>query len=237
MKLIAHRGASAHAPENTMAAFRLALEMGARAIELDVHQTRDGRLAVIHDDDLKRVAGLRRRVRDMDWKDLASRDVGSWFAPKFAAERVPSLEEVLDLVAGRAELHVEIKAGSRRHPGIEERVVSLLKRRQARDWAVVSSFDHACLFRVRELDADARIGYLLGTTSMKRALAEIGRLRGESLHMSRSQAGPWKIARAHEAGLALLAYTVNKKKDMMRLEKMGVDGVFSNAPELGDERS
>ncbi|MBI5631349.1 MAG: glycerophosphodiester phosphodiesterase [Elusimicrobia bacterium] len=232
MRLIAHRGASAHAPENTMAAFALALEMGARSIELDAHQTRDGELVVIHDEDLRRVAGLRARVGAVPWEELSLVDVGSWFAPRFAAERVPRLEDVLDLTQGKAELHLEIKSGSRLYPGIEKRVVDLIGRRRAHGWIVVSSFDHKALYEVRGLDPGVRIGYLLGATVMKRAFAQAGELGAESLHMNLRQVGVRGLRECHKRNLDVLVYTVNKQKDADRLKELGVDGIFSNFPEI-----
>lgn len=233
MQLIAHRGASGHAPENTLAAFRLALEMGAKAIELDVHKTKDGELAVIHDFDLKRVARRRGRLRDLTLREAAAVDIGSWFDRRFASERVPRLEEVLDLVEGKAQLHIELKKGSSLYPGIEERTVDLLRRRDAWTWTVISSFDHKALFKVRSLDERARLGYLRGAlTTLRRSLSDLAKLKGESLHMSRRQASPKAVRAAHERGLKVLIYTVNTSKDAARLAHMGVDGIFSNFPEL-----
>ncbi|MBI4676906.1 MAG: glycerophosphodiester phosphodiesterase [Elusimicrobia bacterium] len=239
MRLIAHRGASGHAPENTLAAFRLALEMGARAIELDVHQTKDGELVVLHDWKLKRTArgALSRRLggtklRDLPFRELGAVDVGSWFDPRFRQERVPRLEDAIRLVAGKAELHVEIKKGSSLYPGIEGGVVDLVRRFEALPWIVVSSFDHRALFAVRRQEPGLRLGYLLGMTSMRRALRETAELGAESLNISLRQAGRRRVRLAHGRGLQVLVYTVNKAADLSRLEALGVDGVYSNYPEL-----
>jgi glycerophosphoryl diester phosphodiesterase len=232
MLMIAHRGASGYAPENTLASFRLALEMGAKAIELDIHQTRDHELVVIHDPNLKRVGGKRARVRDLLQKDLTAVDVGSWFDPCFSAERVPTLAEVFDLVDGKAEIHVEIKNGSRIYPGIEERLVDMIQRRNAWKQTLVSSFDHAALYSVRSLDARVRIGYLMGLTGLKTALREMGELKAESLNLSARQAKTKSVRACRERGLKTLVYTVNTRKELARLDKLGCDGVFTNFPEL-----
>ncbi|MFA6316310.1 MAG: glycerophosphodiester phosphodiesterase family protein [Elusimicrobiota bacterium] len=246
MRLIAHRGASGYAPENTLASFRRALEMGASAIELDVHQTTDGELAVLHDWDLKRTArGLppghparkwrrlhRARVGEMSFAALAAADVGSWFGPRFRGERIPRLADVLELAAGRAELHVELKKGSSLYPCVEARVVALLRDFGALKTAVVSSFDHAALFNARLLEPRLRLGYLLGLTTMKKALKETAALRAESLNISLRQATPRRIGLAKAQGLKVLVYTVNRAADLPRLERLGVDGVFSNYPDL-----
>ena len=232
MRLIAHRGASGHAPENTMAAFRLALEMGAQAVEFDVHQTKDHELVVLHDVDLKRVAGRKAQVRDLTWKELSQVDVGSWRDRAFAAERVPRLSDVYDLIQGKAELHLEIKKGTSLYPGIEERVVDLIQKRKAWAATVVSSFDHAALYLVRWLDARARLGYLLGLTPMRTAYREMAEIKAESLNLSVRQVDAGKVRACHEKGLKVLVYTPNERKALDRLDKMGVDGVFCNFPEL-----
>lgn len=232
MLLIAHRGASGYAPENTMASFRLALEMGAKAVEFDVHQTRDHELVVLHDEDLKRVGRKKARVRDLTREELAAIDVGSWFDPCFSAERVPTLSDVYDLAQGKAELHLEIKRGSRYYPGIEERVVDLIQRRKAWGTTLVSSFDHAALFSIRSLDTRLRIGYLLGLTGMKTAFREMEELRTESLNISARQADARRVRECKERGLRALVYTINSRKELARMDRLGVDGVFTNFPEL-----
>jgi glycerophosphoryl diester phosphodiesterase len=232
MLLIAHRGASGYAPENTMAAFRLALEMGATAMELDVHLTKDGEIVVTHDDDLKRVGKVKKRVRDLAFSELGKVDVGSWFDPCFSTERIPRLSEVYDLCEGKAELHVELKHGSAKYPGIEQKVAELIERRGAWKTTLISSFDHKALFNMRALDARARIGYLLGLTGMKKAYAEMDQLKAESLNMSARQADAKKVKDCLARGLRTLVYTVNTRKELGRLDKLGVDGVFTNFPEL-----
>ncbi len=232
MLLIAHRGYSGKAPENTMAAFRMALAAGAKALELDVHQTKDGRLAVLHDWNLKRVAGKRRRVAAMTWSELGAVDVGGWFSSRFHGERVPLLEEVLDLARGRAQVHVELKAGSGKYPGIEERAARILDERGAWNWAMVSSFDHAALKRIRKISPKARIGYLLGPAFFPKAWRETAVLRAESLNISVRQATARSVRSAHERGLKVFVYTVNDAKTLSRMRRLGVDGVYTNFPEM-----
>lgn len=233
-ELIAHRGASGYAPENTLASFGLALEMGASSIEFDVQQTRDQKLVVIHDTDLKRLGGLKRRVGAMTYLELSQVDVGSWFGAEFKSERVPLLEELLDLASGKVELQLEIKNPERPYPGIEERVVNVLRAR--RDWAgkvCISSFDHETLYLVRALDSGARLGYLVGLTRRAVALREAAELGCESVHMSARQADPAWVAAVHKADRRLLVYTVNEPKEYERLGNLGVDAVFTNFPDLG----
>jgi glycerophosphoryl diester phosphodiesterase len=232
MLVIAHRGASGHAPENTMAAFLRAIAMGAPAIELDVHQTLDHELVVAHDDDLKRCGRDRRRLKNVHWEDVSSLDVGSWFGKDFAGERLPRLEDVYDILPKNVELHVEIKRGSSVYPGIEERVVDLIHKRGAAARTLVSSFDHAALYSVRSLDEKIRLGYLMGLTTLQTALREMKEIDAESLNISARQVTARIVKAAHERGRRVLVYTVNTPAERDKLLKLGVDGIFSNYPEL-----
>jgi glycerophosphoryl diester phosphodiesterase len=231
MQFIAHRGASGYAPENTMAAFRLALSMGAKAIELDIHQTKDHRLVVIHDFDLKRVAKKRVQVKNLSLEDLGKIDIGTWFDTRFSGERAPLLTDVLDLVEGKAELHIELKRGASLYHGIEEHVLDLIQKRKAYATTLVSSFDHTCLYRLRSLDSKVRLGYLVGLTPFKTAFREMGELKAYSMNISMRQANAKRIKAAHARGLKVLVYTVNLEKDIMRMDKLGADGVFCNFPD------
>lgn len=233
MLVIAHRGASGHAPENTMAAFRRALEMGAKAIEFDVHQTLDHELVVAHDDDLRRCGKDKRRMRNLHWEGEGETvDVGAWFDPRFKGERMPLLSELFDLVPPSVEMHLEIKHGSSVYPGIEERVVDFLHHRGALMRTLVSSFDHAALYSIRSLDEKVRIGYLLGLTTLKTAFREMKELSAESLNLSIRQTTARAVKAAHERNHKVLVYTVNTPADRDRLAKLGVDGIFCNYPEL-----
>lgn len=233
MLVIAHRGASGHAPENTMASFLRAIAMGAKAIELDVHQTLDHELVVAHDDDLRRCGGGdKRRLKNVHWDDVSTHDVGAWFDKSFKGERLPRLEDVYDILPKSVELHVELKHGSAVYPGIEERVVDLIHKRGAQARTLVSSFDHAALYSVRSIDEKVRLGYLLGLTTLKTAFREMKDIAAESLNLSARQTLARTVKAAHERDYKVLVYTVNAPADRDRLAKLGVDGIFSNYPEL-----
>lgn len=215
-----------------MAAFRKAIEMGAKAIELDVHQTLDHELVVCHDDDLRRTGRDRRLIRNLRWDDARKIDVGSWFDKTYAAERLPTLAEVYNLLPKSVELHLELKRGSSSYPGIEERVVDMIHHRGEAGRTLISSFDHAALYSIRSLDAKLRLGYLLGMTRLPAAFKEMGELKAESLNMSLRQVTPRAVTAAKDRGYKVLVYTVNTPMDRDRLKRLGVDGVFCNYPEL-----
>ncbi len=149
----AHRGGAAYAPENTLASFAEGLRRGADMLELDVHLARDGELVVIHDHDLARTTDGRGYVHHHTAAELQRLDAGSWFAPRFAGERIPTLEEVIALVARQAYLTVEVKGLPRDWPALPDRLVQVLERLDAVDWTLVIAFDHRHIRRIKERNA------------------------------------------------------------------------------------
>lgn len=222
MQFIAHRGASGLAPENTLKAFDQALALGVSAIELDVQQA-DGVLWVFHDRRLERCTNgegvLVRQSRDY----LASLDAGN-------GEHIPTLWQVMQRVAGRCELHIELKG-----PHTAQAVAELTRRAEAElgfapaQW-LVSSFDHLELLAFQALRPDIRIGALIA--GQPRHLAHFAAKMGcWSLNCDVDFVTPALVADAHQRGLKVLAYTVDQPDDWQWLEAMGVDGVFTNHPE------
>jgi len=159
---MAHRGWSGKAPENTMTAIRLALaEPAIRGIEIDVQLSRDGVPVLIHDFTLERTTTGRGLVMDHTLEELRELDAGSWFNERFAGERIPTLEEVLQAVKGRCTLNIELKATSDMYPGIAEKVLELLDRHEMKQEVCITSFDHDLIRQVRELDATVETGLIV----------------------------------------------------------------------------
>lgn len=233
MRLIAHRGASGLFPENTLASFQAALDMGAKAIECDVQLSKDGRLVVIHDFTLERLTGRAVPVRALSWAELSRVDAGAWLAPRFAGERIPSLESLLDMLPRGVELNVEVKQPPRRYAGIEERLLKALRARPRRmKDVVVSSFDAPTVSRLRELDEGLRLAFLVGKASKRSAMALAEESRCEALHLSRRRFDEAWARLAARAGLRVRVYTVNSRKEAARLAAAGVEAVFTDYPDL-----
>jgi glycerophosphoryl diester phosphodiesterase len=228
--VIAHRGASADAPENTLSAFRLARRLGAGMVELDVHRTKDRRLVVIHDPSLTRTTGVRAAVASRTLAEMADLDAGSWFSPRFARARVPTLEAVLAALGPRMAVNIEIKSGRRPYPGLEARLVALLRRLGWVRRALISSFRLAPLARVRRLHPTIAIGILVHPWSPDLALRRARRLGAVSVHPPARAVTAALIDRLHAAGLLVLPYTVDRRADQARLLRLGVDGFFTNRP-------
>jgi len=228
---IAHRGASALAPENTIAAFERAVELGADVIELDLHMSRDGELVVIHDDTLDRTTDGRGVVHELNLKDLKRLDAGRWFGKEFAGERIPTLTEVLQRFAGKVPLALEVKAGSAFFPGIEEKVISALRRHSAIGQAAVASFDHYALQRLKEIEPTLRTAALLvGRPVSLSALA--GPAKADGLALEASFVTKTEVEACRAAGLQLVVWVVNDPAQMRHFIRLGVDGIITDRPDL-----
>jgi len=228
---IAHRGASGHAPENTMAAFRLAVEQSADWIELDVHQTADGHLVVLHDFSMRRTAGDRRTVRELTLEQVRKLEVGAWREEAYRGERVPTLDEVLAFAENPVRVFIELKRGSPFYPAIERRLLETIARHSAKDRVAISSFDLAALKTLRGLDPEISLGLLTRKTRPREILDEAKSLKVQSIHISTHRLSKNILMQAHANRLPVYVYTVNRLSLMKRYLAMGADGLFTNYPD------
>jgi glycerophosphoryl diester phosphodiesterase len=235
--VIAHRGLSGLAPENTMAAFRRALDIGVDMIELDVLLSADDQLVVFHDETLDRTTDGSGPVRERNLAQLKRLDAGGWFAGEFVREPIPILLEVLELVGDRTLLNVEIKdeaVTDQVEGGITHRVIRLLRDHGFGDRVLLSSFDSRALLHARELDPDIPRGLLFNPrshsiTSPIEILEDTG---AASLNLSSDQVNETIVARCHQMRRAVLVYTVNEVEEMRRMISMGVDGLFTDRADV-----
>lgn len=234
MEYIAHRGASGYAPENTMAAFRLAMEMGMANFEFDLHLTRDGVLVVHHDYDFKSTAGLDIKIAGISYGELEKINAAARFKPAFPAQKVPRFEEVMSLICPSAGMvNVEIKNDGGIYPGIERALLKILhSKKEWAEKALISSFDFPTMERIRALDGNVRLGLLGSRFPLSHALKKAGQIGAVSMHFNRRLMFPGVVRKVHEAGMKCLVYTVNTAEEARKLEAMGVDGVFTNYPDI-----
>ena len=232
---IAHRGASAAAPPNTLAAFRRAADLGADGVELDVHLSADGVPVVIHDFTVDGTTDGTGRVRDLPLAALRELDAGSRFDPAFAGERIPTLEEVFAEVGGRLLINVELKSmPGNDYPGLEEAVAALVRRHGLADRVLVSSFNPFALRRFRRAMPEVPVGFLYETAPLSRAArlaAALVRLRPQALHPWWGMITPAAVRRAHARGQRVVAWTVDDPAAMARLVEWGVDAIITNYPD------
>lgn len=231
--MIAHRGASGNAPENTLAAFQLAIEEGAEGIELDVHLSKDGELIVIHDDTLNRTTNGTGPVNEKELDELKTYDAGSWFDPKFSSESIPLLQEVMDIVPNDMFINVEIKNFPTIHEGIEQKLVDVLKQSERLSTTVISSFDHESLRKVKQLAPELKIGILYSLNFVD-ILAYLKLFKDEevySLHPSHKAIYNQDLQPLLDAGLQIYPYTVNDDERAKHLHAKGVSGLITNYPD------
>ncbi|MBK8464125.1 MAG: glycerophosphodiester phosphodiesterase [Nigerium sp.] len=227
----AHRGASAHAPENTIPAFELALDQGADGFELDVQLTRDDQVVVIHDETLERTTDGHGRVADHSLDDLVRLDASSGRAG-FAGVRIPALGDVFALVRGtRATVNVELKNSVVAYPRLEERVLDVIAGHAMTGRVIVSSFNHDSLRRLAVLDSEVRLGVLYEQRLWK-PWDYARRLGAHALHPSVALTRRTVVERAHEAGLGVHVWTVDAPRDIERMAALGVEAVVTNRPAL-----
>jgi len=225
--VIAHRGASSYAPENTLAAFDLALEMGARHIELDVHLTADGRIVVIHDDKVDRTTDGTGAVAAQTLADLRKLDAGAWFDPRFAGQRIPGFAEVLERYAGRAHLHVEIKG---RTPLLAQRTVDEIRRHGMAETVTMTSFQAAPLREIRAYAPDLPAGWLVREVS-DAVISEARDMALTQICPKAPEVTPDLVRRLHDDGFAVRAWGVATEALMEQVVRAGADGMTVNFPD------
>lgn len=231
-RIIAHRGFSAVAPENTLAAVRWAIAAGADMVEVDVTVTADGHVICLHDDTLDRTTDGRGPATALPLAAIAVLDAGSWFEPRFTGERVPTLDQVLALVEGRMLVNVEIKPEAVEHDAVAK-VAALIRRRAMLDQVVVSSFAPEALRRMKLTDPEVVTVSLLNEEEHAgldplEVVQEVG---SRGLNVSSDEVTPELVERCHRHGLPVSVYTVNSKRQMRRLVRMGVHAIFTDHPD------
>lgn len=228
--VIAHRGGRDWAPENTLAAFRKSVELGVGGVEFDVHRCASGELVVIHDDDLSRTTNGIGYIKDSSLPELKRLSAGLWFDKEFREERVPLLTEVLDLFDENMLVDIELKNAPMCYEGIEEDLLREIEPYRNRLRLSVSSFDHHCLRRLRELDKDIEIG-VLASASLIDLTDYCGKFQAAYYIQDFDCLTPDAVNEAEQAGLKTIVWTVNDKYKWQKLIDMQVFGICTDLPE------
>lgn len=228
---VAHRGASGNFPENTWLSFEKAIEARVDMIELDCQLTNDGHVVVFHDERLNRTAGASGTVRSKTLEQLKKLDVGRWKKKSFKGERVLTLEEAVEGIAGKADLCLDIKQFNDSQPGIEIKLLFILSHYDYLDQTIFSSFNYHCLGRVRELAPEARIGLIYGAGVKEDPFPAAEELGAASMHVQQEIATRPFLDKAWEAGLDIHVWTVNELRDMEKFASLGVQGIVSDFPD------
>lgn len=230
VEVTAHRGYSAVYPENTIPAFKGAIQVGADWAELDVQQTADGEVIVMHDSNLKRTTGLDKEVWQVTWDEIKDLDNGSWFDKKYQTVRIPTLEEVLKVCRGKIHLNIEIKP-SGHDKDLEEQVAKLLKKYHMRDTCVVSSLKYDSLRKIKQADDSIETAYI--TSVSYGNFTDLEYADGYSVESTLLSKG--FVNKAQKAGKQIYVWTVNSEERLENVVGMGIDNVITDDPVMAKE--
>jgi len=225
VQVTAHRGHARIAPENTLSAIRKAIASGADYAEIDVQQTADGVIVLLHDRDLMRVAGDPRRLADITYDQVRKLDVGKWFSPDFADERVPTLEEVMELSRGRIKLHIELKSFGA-HEQLARDVARLVREQKFESACFVAAFSYEAIRAVRRENPNVRTGL-----TVAHALGELNWREFDVLSVWMEFLSNALLREAHQRGREVHVWTVNDPRQMAQLIKQGVDNIMTSDPD------
>jgi glycerophosphoryl diester phosphodiesterase len=225
--VIAHRGASAYAPENTLAAFDLALQMSCRHLELDVDLTRDGHLVVMHDDTVDRTTNGTRPVGSHTLAELRALDAGAWFEPQFTGERIPTFAEVLERYRGQAHLHTELK-GRALH--LASGTADLVRQYGMVEHVTVTSFQYPRLGEIRAYAPELPTGWLVSEIS-DTTIAQARHLGLTQMCPKADRVTPALVRRLHAEGFVVRAWGVGNEALMHQVVDAGADGMTVNFPD------
>lgn len=226
MKIQAHRGASGSAPENTMAAIRLAASSGVWGCEVDVQQTADGVPVLLHDKSLRRTTGKAKKIWKTTYAQLRGYDAGSWFSPDYAYEAVPALEEVIRFARGKMMLNLELKTTG--HTGsLIENVARLIRQEKAEEFCLCTSFDYDAVNQIRALVPGLRTGGIFWRSPPE----EYWESPHEIMSVNYEKLKEKTILAAKKAGKEIHVWTVNNLADAVKLKAKTIDSIITNYPQ------
>jgi len=225
--IIAHRGASRAAPENTLAAMKKAMEFGADYAELDVCETKDGAIVLMHDEELERTTGQKGLIWEYTLAELKEFEAGSWFGEEFRGEPIPTLREVMQLVRGKMKLNIEIK-GFDHEPGIAQKVVDVIREENFEKECMVTSFDREIIEEVKTIAPELMTGFIFDEDYLGDAFDG----NWDALSCDRQILDEELIKEAKDKGMKLFIWTVNYPVEMKKLIDLKVDGLITDVPDV-----
>jgi glycerophosphoryl diester phosphodiesterase len=229
-KIIGHRGGAAGYPENTLASFKKAVEIGADGVEFDVQLTADGEVVVIHDELIDRTMNGIGLVKDYKLSELRQLNAGEFYSPEFKEEKIPTLAEVLEVVKNLEVINIELK-NYLPYPELEEKVLKLVEQFEIREKVIISSFNHYSLQKIKKLQPEIKTGCLLMSKMIN--APDYAFKRGfEALHLHFLTADQETVDKAHFMGMQLNVYTVNFPDAVSELLEKNVDMIMTDDLEM-----
>ena len=232
MNIIAHRGYSAKYPENTLIAFEEAAKLDVWGVEFDVHLTKDNQLVVIHDESIQRTSNGKGFVKDLTLAELREFDYGSWFAPEFAGQQIPTLAEVLAIFKDtNYQINIEIKSDIFEYAGIEALIAEEIVKLGLEDRIIISSFNHESIARFQQIMPNVKTALLFA--SLVTNLEDYVKLFGsDAIHIPYYYGKRSIVQQAIKNGLTVRVYTVNGSGVAQQMRELGVDAVFSDVVQV-----
>lgn len=229
---IAHRGFSGSYPENTMLAFRKAVEVGCDGIETDLHITKDGVIVICHDEAIDRTTDGSGFIKDYNYEELRSFDAGIKFSKEFEGERIPSLDEFLDYVKDKNLLiNLELKNNIIDYYELEKKVIDKVYEYNLKKNIILSSFNHYSMVKAKKHDHHIKTG-LLCTEALYKPYKYVNMTGADALHpFYKSVMNEKIVKKIHERKIMINAYTINKEEDMKRMIELNIDGIITNYPD------
>lgn len=232
--ILGHRGASGIAPENTKSAFMKALQIGADGIEFDVHLTKDKKLVVIHDERVDRTTNGIGYVKDLTLKEIKRLDAGSYFSPKFAGEKILTLEEALELTQSSKLISIEIKNVIIKYKNIEREVINTIKKMNLESKVICSSFNHYSIALIKQLSPEIKTG-LLYVATLYQPWIYATRMRVEAIHPHYYSVSSEIVNVCHDNNIKVNVWTVDAKDAIKQMISNQVDTIITNYPEIALE--
>lgn len=232
MKIYAHRGASAHYPENTMIAFQKAAEMGVDGIEADVHLTKDGHIVICHDETIDRTTDHTGLIANMTYAELLRADAGIQKGTQFAGQKIPLLRDLLILGSmSGIELNLELKNYAFDYPGLEEKIIEEAKKYYRPEKILLSSFRHASMVRAKALSEEIQTG-LLFSCDIYCIGSYASSCKADAINPDYTMLSEETVCDAKAHGLSINVWTVDDPGEILRMQRMGVDALITNEPQL-----
>jgi glycerophosphoryl diester phosphodiesterase len=224
----AHRGASGLAPENTLSSVKKAMALGADFSEIDVQETADGQLILLHDGTLDRTSNSIGSIWEMKYADLKDVDVGTWFSAEFVGEPISTLEEIIDAVNGKMKLNIELKMNGHQKK-LTELTVDLVTKKNFIDQCIMTSFDREAVRKVKQINPKIKTGYIFSKFPESE---DIYKGEFDLFSINKKLVTQELVDKAHQNGKEVHVWTVNKKEDMKTLIGYGVDSIITNYPNI-----
>lgn len=228
IEVIAHRGYSFKAPENSVSSVKYAIDAGVDIVEIDVQETKDGEIVLMHDKTLKRLTGINKSLNELTYKELIALDIGSSFSKDFSGEKIPKLEEIINISKGKVKLLIELKPYNNNWDSLSEKVVKLMEKYNLEDSCLIHSLNYDSIKKVKSLNPNIKVGYIVYA-----ALGDLNSMDNVDFYSLEQSIITDKIVRnLHLKNKKVYVWTLNEEEDIYNIMNYNIDGLITDDPTL-----